>query len=74
MSPASHGAQARLWLILEKEDMTRDLRVSPPAWGRSSWEGRRKGVVADGGWGGGRPRCGCGGRGGDVLLCLGQEG
>lgn len=54
MSPTSHGAQARLWLIfLQKEDMTRDLKASPPAWGRSSWAERRKGVVGDGDGGGG---------------------
>ena len=47
MSPASHGAQARLWLIfLEKEDMTRDLKAGAP------WEQRRKGVVED--WARGR--------------------
>ena len=74
MSPTSHGAQARLWLIfLEKEGMTRDLKASPPAWGRSSWAERRKGVVGDGDGGGG-PRCGRGGRGGDVLSWTGGQG
>lgn len=70
MSPAIRGAQARLWLIfLEKEDMTCDLKASPPARGRSSLGREKEG--SGGGMGhrgrGGGPSVAVGG--GEEMCC-----